>query len=150
MSQSFTKQGLARLKAELEQLKKVERRKIAQEINKAAGFGDLSENAAYKDAKEKKAFLEGRILELEKMLVNARIIEKTKTSQVKVGSDVSIETAGKKQKLTIVSSPEADLDRGRISFDSPLGRALLNQKIGDIIEIETPSGKMKYKITNVS
>jgi len=114
MPKSFTKEGLAKLQAELEQLKKVGRRDLAQEINKAAGYGDLSENAAYKDAKEKKAFMEGRILELESMLANATVLEKKESSKVQVGSSVVLESNKQKMTFTLVSPQEADFDKGLI------------------------------------
>ncbi|OIO46330.1 transcription elongation factor GreA [bacterium (Candidatus Gribaldobacteria) CG23_combo_of_CG06-09_8_20_14_all_37_87_8] len=135
MPKSFTKEGLAKLQAELEQLKKVGRRDLAQEINKAAGYGDLSENAAYKDAKEKKAFMEGRILELESMLANATVLEKKESSKVQVGSSVVLESNKQKMTFTLVSPQEADFDKGLISLESPIGNALFNQEKGATIKV---------------
>ena len=151
MPKSFTKEGLAKLKAELDQLKNVERRKLAQEMNKAAGFGDLSENAAYKDAKEKRAFMEGRILDLEKMLVNAKVLEKKSSSQIEIGSCVSIQCDDVKQQFMIVSPEETDFDKGYISCESPIGKAILGKTQGDEIEIQTPSGAIaRYYILKVN
>ena len=135
MRKCFTKEGLSKLQAELEQLKKVGRRDLAQEINKAAGYGDLSENAAYKDAKEKKAFMEGRILELESMLANATVLEKKESSKVQVGSSVVLESNKQKMTFTLVSPQEADFDKGLISLESPIGKALFGKEQGEVIKV---------------
>ncbi len=135
MPKSFTKEGLVKLQAELEQLKKVGRRELAQEIAKAVAFGDLSENAAYKDAKEKKAFMEGRILELESMLANATVLQKKESSKVQIGSQIILESNKQKMTFTLVTPQEADFDKGLISLESPVGRALFNKEKGDTIKV---------------
>lgn len=143
MTKYFTQQGLDKLKKELEYLTKVKRREIARDIKKAVSFGDLSENAAYTQSKDDKAFNEGRIQELEKMLTNAKIVEKGNQIEIKQGTTVILEAEGNKQELTIVSPAEADFDKGMISFVSPIGRALLGKKKGD--KIKAPNG-MEYKV----
>ena len=144
MSKYFTKQGLESLTQELKSLKE-KRREIAKEIHKAASFGDLSENAAYDQAKEKKSFNEGRILELEKLLVNAKIIKDGKKEKVGIGSVVVLEN----EEYTIVHPSEADFEKGRLSSESPIGQAFLGKKIEDEVDIVTPSGKIKYKIVEI-
>ncbi|MDP2951415.1 MAG: transcription elongation factor GreA [bacterium] len=135
MPKSFTKEGLTKLQAELENLKKVERRKLAQEIAKAVAFGDLSENAAYKDVKEKKAFMEGRILELESMLANATVLQKKESSSVQIGSQIILESNKQKMTFTLVTPQEADFDKGLISLESPIGKALFNKEQGETIKV---------------
>ncbi|MBM4177360.1 transcription elongation factor GreA [Candidatus Gribaldobacteria bacterium] len=143
MVKCFTKQGLAKLKQELDRLKKVERRKLAEEIAKATAFGDLSENAAYKDAKEKKAFLEGRILELETILANAQVLEKKQSDKVCLGSQITLEADQQTMILTLVSPQEADFDKGLVSLESPLGKAIFNQKQGDEVKVNDKIYKIK-------
>lgn len=157
MGEYLTKQGLEKLKKELEYLKKVKRREIAKQLRYAASFGDLSENAAYHQAKEEKAFAEGRILELEKILVNVRIIDDAaKTSdKAQIGSKVTIQaiSAGArktKETLQIVGPEEADPLKNKISYKSPLGKALCGKSVNDIVQVETPSGnKVAYRILAV-
>ena len=146
----FTKQGLEKLKKELDYLKNVKQKEIAEQLHKAAGFGDFSENAAYDQAKEEKAFLTGRVLELEKILANAKIIEKSKKSdKIQLGSTVLVKFNGSQEKITLVTSAEADFSQGKISNVSPLGAALYNQSAGKEIAVETPEGITKYKIIKV-
>lgn len=150
MAERFTKQGLEKLKKELEYLKKVKSREIAKRINYAASFGDLSENAAYSQAKEDKAFCVGRILELEKALTNAKVIETSESGKIQIGSLVTVETSGEKDTLQIVGEKEADIMESKISYKSPLGLYLCGKKEGDTAEIETPTGdKLVYKIIKV-
>ena len=151
MEKYFTKEGLEKLKAELDYLRKVKQKEVAEAINKAAAFGDLSENAAYRQAKEDLAFLRGRMTELEKTIVNAKIIEeKQEQSQgVQIGSKVEVLNGKEKEIFQIVSPPEADPSLGRVSCQSPIGKALLGKKPREEAEIETPKGKMKYKIISV-
>lgn len=151
MQERFTKQGMEKLKKELEYLKKVKTKEIAKQINYAASFGDLSENAAYTQAKEAKAFCVGRILELEKILNNAKVIDESKGSEkVQVGSVVTVETNGNKDTLQIVGSEEADSLKNKISYKSPLGKELCGKKENDTAEVQTPSGeKLNYKIIKI-
>ncbi len=150
MTKYITKEGLEKLKKELEYLKTVKRKEIAERLEKAISFGDLSENAAYHEAKEAQAFLEGRILELQEAINNSAIIsEEKKKDIVDIGSTVLLEQNGEKLKFQIVGAQEANPSEGKISNESPLGKALLNRKKDEIIEVETPSGKIKYKIKKI-
>lgn len=152
MQEYFTKQGLAKLKKELEYLKKVRTREIAKQINYAASFGDLSENAAFHQAKEAKAFCLGRILELEKILSNAKVIDESQaTGKIQAGSEVTVSADKEKDTLQIVGPKEADPLKNKISYKSPLGQALCGKAAGDEVEIETPTGdKIAYKILEVN
>jgi len=150
MQERFTKQGLEKLKKELEYLKKVKTREIAKRINYAVSFGDLSENAAYSQAKEDRAFCVGRIMELEKALTNAKVIENANTGKIHIGSFVTVESSGEKDTLQVVGEKEANIMENRISYKSPLGFALCGKSVGDTAEVETPSGeKLIYKIVKV-
>jgi transcription elongation factor GreA len=151
MKNFITKEGLEKLKKELEYLKINKRREIAQALQKAKELGDLSENAEYAEAKEAQSFNEGRIAELEEMIKSATTI-KTSANQgdiVQIGSTVEIENGQMAREYTIVGSEEADPANGRISNESPLGMAFLGKKIGDEVEIETPSGKITYRILKI-
>jgi transcription elongation factor GreA len=149
----LTPAGLKKLEAELEQLKSVRRREVAERIKQAVEFGDITENAEYEEAKNAQAFIEGRILTLEKTLRNARVIEARDigTEEVTIGSTVRVEDVdrGKVFEYTIVGSIEADPTANRISYESPVGRALLGQKRGDVVEIRVPIGILRYRITEI-
>ncbi len=149
----LSREGLERLRAELEELVNVRRAEIAQRIHDAKAHGDVMENAEYEDAKNEQAFVEGRILELEAILANAVVIEnKGPANEVRLGSRVTIvdlETGDKEQYL-IVGSAEADPLNGRISHESPVGRALLGHKVNDVVTVQAPQGVMKFKITHIS
>lgn len=149
----ITKEGLEKLKGELEHLKKVVRPEIAERIANAKELGDLSENAEYSDAKESQGFNEGKIIEMETMLKNALIIEEENHTPgvASVGSKIKIkqEDSGKEKEYHIVGSHEADPLAGRISNESPIGQALLGGKIGDSIEITLPRGVIKCTIVDV-
>jgi len=148
----LTAAGLQKLKDELQFLKKTRRREIAEKLEKAISYGDLSENAEYDEAKSEQAFCEGRIIELEKMIKNAKIISAKKSKGgIAVGSTVEILEIEKKEKhtLTIVGSTEADTFANKISNESPMGRALLSAKKGDKIKVEAPGGVFEYEILNV-
>jgi len=150
MAKYLTPEGLEKLKKELDYLKKVKRKEIAEMLKHAASFGDLTENAAYQEAKEAQGFLEGKISELEKLIKEAKIVEKIGgAGWVQIGSIVILNSAKKKQKFKIVGATEANFLEGKISIDSPLGKALLNKPEGAIVEVETPQGKMKYKILKI-
>lgn len=138
------------MKKELDHLKKVVRHEIINKITEAKAMGDLSENAAYSDAKEQQAFNEGKILELEDFLKTAVVIEKKSGDLVRIGSSIKVEGNGKVKNYQIVGSNEADPLKGMISNESPLGRAFLGHKLGDDVIVETPAGKVSYKITAVS
>jgi len=157
MKKYLTRESLEKLKKELDYLRTEKRKEIGEKLKVAISFGDLSENAAYQQAKEEQSFLEGRILELEILLKNAEIIEKNHhTGWVQIGSVVFLHNlAAKKglfkkpEKFEIVGAAEADPLAGKISVESPIGKALLNKPKGTIVEIETPRGKVKYKIAKI-
>lgn len=147
-------EGLKKLEAELEHLKTVKRKEVAQAIQKARAFGDLSENSEYDEAKNEQAEIEGKIAQLEETLKNAIVLDDKDlgTDKVGVGNKVlvhSIDT-GEEMEYRIVSTTEADPLNFAISDESPLGKALLGQKIGDSISVETPAGIKKYTIAGIS
>ncbi len=147
----LTKEALEKLKKELHELKTKTILEVAQKINQAASFGDLSENAAYTAAREEKAALDEKIYQLEEMINNAILIKKkSQSDKVSIGSTVFLKTDNKTIKYTILDSLIADPVKGIISYGSPLGQALLNHKKGDIIEITTPKGRTKYKIVKIA
>lgn len=145
----LTPEGLEKLKKELQYLKEVKRKEIAEKLAKCISFGDLTENAEYAEAKDAQAFLEGRILELENLIANAVIISRKNRAFVHLGSEVVLRTGFKKEKFKIVGAAEANPLEGKISVDSPLGKALLNQTEGKVIEVNTPQGKVRYKILKI-
>lgn len=149
MANYLTKEGLEKLKAELEHLKTVKRRELAETLKHAVSFGDLRENFGYQQAKEEQMYLEKRIRELEDTVKNAKVIEKTKTGKVQLGSTVTLLTGKEKHTFQIVGSEEANPLQGRISLESPLGQAILGKKEGTKAEVETAEGKTEYKIVRV-
>lgn len=150
----LTRQGYDDLVKELEFLKTARRREIAKEIEKARGFGDISENAEYDAAKDAQALNEKKIAELEMKLSRARILDNEKMSadEVLIGARVRLKDLDTDEELeyTLVSEMEADYDRGKIAVTSPVGNGLLNHKINDVAEIVIPAGRLKYKILNIS
>jgi transcription elongation factor GreA len=149
MVKYLTPEGLEKLKKELNYLKQVKRKEIAERLKHTASFGDLTENFAYQQAKEDQAFLEGRILELEEIIRSAKAIEKKETGKVQIGSIILVSSDGNREKFQIVESEETDPLKGKISYQSPLGKALLNKSVGAKIKIETPGGKIQYKILEI-
>src|SRR5438270_9994177 len=148
----LTPEGLANLKAELDQLSTARRREVAQRIKEAREFGDISENAEYDDAKNEQAMLEARIATLEDKLRSATVIDSSDlgTDVVGVGSVVHVkDEAGKSVKYTIVGSAEASPAEMKLSNESPVGKALLGRKRGEQITISTPKGERKLKITKI-
>jgi transcription elongation factor GreA len=151
----ISSEGLEKLKKELKERQTVTRQEIAQRLDEAKSLGDLSENAEYTAAKEAQAFNEGRILELEKIIKEAALIKPSRKGQekVKIGTVVEVKLmsgrSAAKQTFMIVGSQEADPGQGKISNESPLGQAFLDRQIGDIIEIETPKRRVKYKIMSI-
>lgn len=150
----LTYEGIKVLEAELDNLKTVRRNEVAEKLKEARAQGDLSENAEYDAAKEEQAEIEARIVELETMLKNAVVIdtEDDKLDIVKPGCKVKLYDYAFDEEIEymIVGSTEADPLKGKISNESPVGEALLNKKVGDEVEVETLSGKEKYKILNIS
>ncbi|MEK9154928.1 MAG: transcription elongation factor GreA [Patescibacteria group bacterium] len=150
MKYYLTKERFEELKTELEHLKKEARKEIAERLKRAKEYGDLSENAEYSEAKEAQARLETRIIELENTLRGASIIKKSSGQTIiHIGSTIETKRKDKIFKYTIVGSNEARPEASFISNESPLGSAFIGKKVGDVIKIETPSGKAEYKITKV-
>ena len=147
----LTPDGAEKLQAELDELKGTKREELSARLRSAIQMGDLSENADYHKAKEDQGFLEGRIQELEAILRNSVIIEKTKsTGVVTIGSQVTIQEEGfDPESYHLVGPTEADPRKGKISHESPIGRALMDKKVGDLAEAETPGGKIKFKIIKI-
>jgi transcription elongation factor GreA len=148
----LTPEGLANLKAELDELTTSRRREVAQRIREAREFGDISENAEYDDAKNEQAMLEARIASLEEKLRSATVIDASDigTDVVGVGSVVHVkDEAGKSTKYTIVGSAEASPAEMKLSNESPVGKALLGHKRGEQVTIATPKGQRKLKITKI-
>jgi transcription elongation factor GreA len=149
-TQYLTPEGEAKLKAELEELTGTKRKEIAQRLRSAIQMGDLSENADYHKAKEDQSFLEGRIQEIETILRSATIIEKKQSDIVVVGSQVTIQEEDlDPETFYLVGAKEADPRNGKISNESPFGIALLDHKVGDVVEAETPGGNVKLKILGI-
>ena len=145
----LTAEGLAKLKAELNQLITVERPRVAARIHEAKLDGDLSENAEYEDAKQEQSFLEGRIATLELQIRNAEVIEKGNGDSVGIGSNVVIKGVDGEETFTIVGSAEAAPREGRISNESPVGAALMGRKKGDKVTVHAPSGPIEYTLVRV-
>ena len=146
----LTPEGEIKLKAELVELTGHRREELAQRLRSAIQMGDLSENADYHKAKEDQAFLEGRIQEIEAILRTAVIIEKKQSDTVTVGSSVTIQEADfTPETYYVVGAREADPRNGKISNESPIGKALMDHKVGDIVETETPDGKIAFKILKI-
>jgi transcription elongation factor GreA len=147
----LTQEGLDKLKAELTVLKTKTRRELADRIELAKAMGDLSENAEYHEAKDTLSMTEARIREIDDMLKNSQVIQDVAGSKViRVGSTVECEARGKTKTYKIVGSNEADPLSGLISNESPMGRAFLDHSVEDRVEVETPSGTILYRITNIS
>lgn len=147
----FTKEGLEKMQKELEDLRTTKRAEVAQRLKEAIAMGDLSENSEYDEAKNAQAFLEGRIVQLEQQIRTAQIIVKGKKNRIDVGSTVTIEDMEEyvKETVTIVGSAESNPFEGRISNESPVGRALVGAKAGDIVEADAPNSVIKYKVISI-
>ena len=149
----LTEEGLAKLQEELDELKSVHRKEVNDRIRQAKEYGDLSENAEYEDAKQEQAFIEGRILKLEGMIRNSRILDESEyaTDEVHIGATVKVKDLKNNEnyEFHIVGSAEADPSAKRISNESPLGRALIGHKKGETDDVSTPHGVVKYKIDGI-
>ncbi|MCB9798119.1 transcription elongation factor GreA [Candidatus Nomurabacteria bacterium] len=148
-TQYLSQEKLDELKKELYDLKSEGIPRIANRIDEAKQMGDLSENAEYHAAKEEMAWANSRVLELESILENAQVIQKTKSDTVILGSKVVVEVGGNELTFTIVGQQEADPLEGKISNESPIGSALLGAKKGDTIHVQTPAGAREYSIKTV-
>jgi len=145
----ITKEGLDNLKKELNHLRTEETRKIAELIKKTAAFGDLKENFAYHDAKDKQAFLQGKIREIDQKIKNAEVVEKNQGDKIQIGSKIKVEIDGEETEFSIVDSLEIDPLKGKISYESPIGRALLGKSEGEDACMEIGEEKTTYKILKV-
>ena len=149
----LTRNGEAKLKAELDELKSVRRREIAEKIKVALSFGDLSENSEYDEAKNEQGIIESRIAEIEATLAHAQIIDDDDISTEKVGIgtivkilDIEME---EEMEFKMVGTKEADINSGRLSDESPIGAAILGHKVSELVDVETPSGVLKFEILDI-
>ena len=149
----MTYEGVKKLEEELEYLKTVKRKEITEKIKVALGYGDLSENSEYDEAKNDQAFTEGRIIQLENMLKNAVVVDESEIpkDKVSVGSIVKVMDYefDEEVEYTIVGSAEADPMNFKISNESPVGSALLGKKVGDVVEVAVPSGVSKFEVLEI-
>jgi len=146
----LTQKGFDDLKIEHEDLLKNKKPKAIERLSKARSMGDLSENSEYTAAKEELAFVEGRVREIEEILNNAQVIENNHVGNlVQVGSSVTVQTDGKSELFQIVGEFEADPMNKKLSQNSPIGQALINKKVGDLVEVDIPAGKIQYKIVEI-
>lgn len=146
----LSKERFEELKKELEVLRSKKRLEVAERLKQAKEFGDLTENSEYIEAREEQNWLENRIFELEEILKKAVIIKKPSSlSEVEVGCTVTVKKGSQVFRYTIVGSDEASPKEGKISNESPLGRAFLNRKIGDVVMVSTPAGEAEYQITKI-
>lgn len=149
----MTYEGIRKLEDELEFLKTVKRKEITEKIKVALGYGDLSENSEYDEAKNEQAFVEGRIIQLENMLKNASVIDESEISAdiVNIGSIVNVKDYefDEEVEYSIVGSAEADVMKNKISNESPVGKSLMGKQVGDIVEAVVPGGVCKYEILGI-
>ena len=150
----MSQEGYDKLRNELNQLKSVERKKIARQIAEAREKGDLSENAEYDAAKDAQGLLELKISKLEETVANARVLDTSKIDTSKVSALCRVKIMNLKMKkefqYQLVSEGEADLKNGKISVTSPIGQGLLGKTVGDVVDIQVPSGVMKFEILDIS
>jgi transcription elongation factor GreA len=145
----LTEEGIKKLRAEYEKLVNLKRKEVTEKIAKAREFGDLSENSEYDTAREEQSFIEGRIMELEEILSHAKPIESGKNNgTVGIGSRVKVDVDGEEDEFVIVSSVEANPMEGKISNESPVGKALLGSKVGDEVSVTT-TVKATYKVIDI-
>ena len=151
MPEYLTLKGLEKLKKGLDYLKKVKRKEIVERLEKCTSSGEeLSENSEYLETKEEQGFLEGRILELEELIKEAVILPyKKHNGWAQIGSTILITNGRRKEKFTIVGAEEANSLKGKISINSPLGKAIFNKPKGSVIKIDTPRGRIQYKILKI-
>jgi len=150
----LTYEGLEKLENELEYLKTIKRKEVAEKIKQAMSFGDLSENSEYDEAKNEQASVEVRIVQLENMLKNAKVIDEDEidTNIVSMGSKVKVLDMedNKEFEYTIVGSTEADPSQSKISDESPVGKQLIGRSVGDVVEVVVPAGTLKFQILSIS
>jgi transcription elongation factor GreA len=147
----LTREGYENIKTKLKDLEEVERKKVAEDIKEAQSFGDISENAEFDDAKSRQAILEQEIAELKNIIQHARIVSKANLEdKITIGSNVILKSKNGEEHYEIVGDREADPVKGKISYLSPIGRALIGQTKGVVINIVTPRGKREAKIVEIS
>ena len=150
----ITDEGLKKLEAELDELKTVKRKEVAEKIKVALGYGDLSENSEYDEAKNEQAIIEGRIAEIENQLKNVRVLDEAEigTESVHIGSTVTVteKSSNEEETYRIVGSTEADPLGGKISDESPIGKALIGHRKGDEVEVETPGGVILLTVVDIT
>jgi transcription elongation factor GreA len=152
-AQPITKAGLAKIEEELQYMESVRRREVADKIHQAKELSNTQNNAEYEDAKNEQAMVEGRIQQLQNLIQNAEIIDEDgahKSKQVILGSTVKVKADGKTQEYHIVGPAEADPREGKISNESPVGRALIGKKLNDEVQVNAPKGIVTMKITKIS
>ncbi|MBO5266906.1 MAG: transcription elongation factor GreA [Ruminiclostridium sp.] len=149
----LTSEGLKKLEEELDELKSVKRREVAEKIKVALGYGDLSENSEYDEAKNEQGLIEARIAEIEATLKNVKIIDEDNlsTEHVQLGNTVTVKDIDEDEILVlhIVGSKEVDVDAGKISDESPIGKALIGHSKGDVVDVEAPAGTFKFEIIDI-
>ncbi len=149
----LTRKGEQQLKDELTELKSVRRQEVAEKIKVALSFGDLSENSEYDEAKNEQGLIESRIAEIEQTLAHAQVIDDDDISTEKVGIGTTVKfldtDMGEELEFKMVGTKEADIDNGKMSDESPIGKAIMEHKVGDEVEVETPSGTFKVKILEI-
>ena len=149
----LTSEGLKKLEEELDELKSVKRREVAEKIKVALGYGDLSENSEYDEAKNEQGLIEARIAEIEATLKNVKIIDgdNLSTEHVQLGNTVTVKDIDEDEILVlhIVGSKEVDVDAGKISDESPIGKALIGHSKGDVVDVEAPAGTFKFEIIDI-
>lgn len=150
----LTTEGLKNLQDELEQLKTVKRREIADKIKVALSFGDLSENSEYDEAKNEQGIIEARIAEIEATLKNVKVLDSSdlSTEHISIGNKVVLRnlSTNAEREFHIVGSKEVDMKKGKISDESPVGKACIGKSKGDIIDVEAPAGLIKFEILDIS
>ncbi|MBU3942933.1 transcription elongation factor GreA [Patescibacteria group bacterium] len=149
VEQIITQEGFNELKKELEYLKVEKTREIAALIKHTASFGDLKENAAYHDAKDKQAFLQGDIKQLEQRIRNSRVVQIKHSGKVELGTKVTLLMDGDEEVMEIVSPAQSDPTKGKMSYESPLGKAILNKVVGQEFEVKVNGNTFKCKILKV-
>jgi transcription elongation factor GreA len=149
----FTQEGLTEIENELRDLKTVKRRELAERLKVAISYGDLKENSEYHSAKDDQAFMETRILVLERMLRNARVVDagSLNSNEVSIGSVVILNDIEFDEKIEyrIVGPAEANVLENKVSYESPIGKELLGKKVGDIIDVNAPAGILQYKVLEI-
>ena len=149
----LTRKGEEQLKAELNELKSVRRREVAEKIKVAQSFGDLTENSEYDEAKNEQGMIESRIAEIEQTLAHAQVIDDDDISTEKVGIGTTVKILDvemdEEMEFKMVGTKEADIDSGKMSDESPIGRAIMNREVGEEVTVETPSGEVKMKILEI-